>query len=103
MPSCEAPTDCVGELTAVVTDFGDLVRDDQMMGGINCRLDLVADHAGSLAVGRYLLVWRDMYLDLQRPEAFICSLRAAILSFRRAVLAWMISRSFRSAVSSANI
>ena len=39
------------QLRAVVADIGHLVRHDQMMLGLHCHLDVVADNAGALAAG----------------------------------------------------
>ena len=42
-----------GQLRPVGADVGDLVRDDQMVLGIDGHLDIVADDAGALAAGRH--------------------------------------------------
>jgi len=38
-----------GQMRAVVADVADLVRHDQMMLGVHCRLEVVANHAGAAA------------------------------------------------------
>jgi hypothetical protein len=40
-------------LRPVAANIGDLVRDDQMVLGIDGHLDIVADDAGALAAGRH--------------------------------------------------
>ena len=42
-----------GQLGPVAADIGDLVRDDQMVLGIDGDLHVVADDAGALAAGRH--------------------------------------------------
>ena len=42
-----------GQLRPVAADIGDLVRDDQMVLGIDGHLNIVADDAGALAAGRH--------------------------------------------------
>ena len=41
----------VRQLAAIMADVGDLVGDDQMMPGVDGRLDVVADHAAAPAAG----------------------------------------------------
>ena len=101
----------MGELRSVRADVGHLMGDNQMMLGIDCDLDVVADDARAPAAGRHragigigqrdLLVRGRQHLRLERSRRRISSFSFAIFSLSRLVLVWSASDgSCRSAVSS---
>jgi hypothetical protein len=81
------------DLAAVVAYIGDLVRDDQVMLGVDRGLDIVADHARvaiDRASGPVSAICLSGAARTATPSALylrICSRSEAILSFSRADLA----------------
>ena len=100
-----------GQLRPIAADIGHLMRDDQMVLGIDGDLHVVADNARALAAGRHrarigigqrdLLVGRGLNLLAISLRDCICRRRPAIFSLRRVVFASAISPSSRSARSKA--
>ena len=100
-----------GQLRPIAADVGDLVRDDQMVLGIDGHLDIVADDTGALAAGRHrpglgigqgdLFVRCGLDLLAHLPEGPHLSPQALDLLLEALVLASATSSSCRSARSSA--
>ena len=86
----------VRELRSVGPDVGHLMRDDQMMLGVDGDLDVVAHDAGAAAAGRHRaasgsvsdICWSGVasICTLRAWSRCICSFSFSIFSFRRLVL-----------------